>query len=249
MRPSSRNLAGKVSRALDPVCRPRERRQVCNPTRHGHLGFDLLCLMTLSASFPRLRREDALRAFTWPATPNHILAVPKFSTSVLICLALSAALLPRLRIYCLFFATNLSRQGWRGEFGGVKKHHPPLRFSRRFGSTVTLPWTKRGTAGEPLSPCNAAELRRFGKTQLFRSFATLTNPPGNTRVAKVVSMGHSRIPAENSVSQNNTAELLNGAGGLMTFSEVLSSSQSNMYFLEAHPPRGRNHGLLRYPRQ
>lgn len=114
---------------------------------------------------------------------------------------------------------------------------------------MSEPQTNQGTTSEPLSPCNADELRRFGKIQLFRSFATLTNPKGNTRTAKVVSMGHSPIPTENSISQNNTAELLNGAGGLMTFSEVLSFSQSNIYFLEAHAPRGRNRGLLRYPIQ
>lgn len=56
-------------------------------------------------------------------------------------------------------------------------------------------------------------------------------------------MGHSRIPTENSISQNNTAELLNCAGGLVTFSEVLSFSQSNIGFLEARAPGGRNHGL------
>lgn len=114
---------------------------------------------------------------------------------------------------------------------------------------MSEPRPDQGTAGEPLSPCNADELRRFGKIQLFRSFPTLTNPKGNTRAAKVVSMGHSRIPTENGISQNNTAELLNSAGGPVTVSEVLSFSQSNTYFLEAHGPRGRNHGLLRYPRQ
>lgn len=108
---------------------------------------------------------------------------------------------------------------------------------------MSEPQTNGGATGEPLSPRNADELRRFGNTQLFRSFATSRNPKGNTCAAKVVSMGHSRIPTENSISQNNTAELLNCAGGLVTFSEVLSFSQSNIGFLEARAPGGRNHGL------
>lgn len=105
------------------VCRRRERRQVCKPTRHSRLGFDLLCLVTpSSASFLCLSREDVLRAFTWPAARNRILAIPEFRTSVLICLALGAALLQNLLLVC---AMNLSHQEHRGEFDGVRKHDSP----------------------------------------------------------------------------------------------------------------------------
>jgi len=249
---SSMNLAGKVSWAVDSVRRPQEWLQVCNPTLRSHLGFDLLCLITLSASFLCLRREDVLRAFTWPAARNHILAIPKFRTSVLICLALSAAHLQPLRIYCLFLQWISLPKNREGNLAVLENTTLP--------AVLKTSWIKcnpahvrasdqPGNHCEPLSPCNVDELRRFGKIQLFRSFATLINPKGNTRAAKVVLMGHSWIPAENSVSRNSTAELRNGTGGPMTCSEVLSCSQSNMCFLEAHAPRGGNHGCWRYPRQ
>ena len=105
------NLAGKVSRAVDSVCRPQEWLQVCNPTRHSHLGFDLLCLITLSICFIIVSEKGGCSESLHMAgrTKPH----PRYPKVQNICLNLSGpqrCALAAFENLLLVFAMNLSPQ-------------------------------------------------------------------------------------------------------------------------------------------